>query len=99
METKESKQLGGIIAMYLLTSEDELAKTFRTEYRRLTCNDQTEIVLPPKNDYVALWRYIQKQEQKGVDWRLQASGNRSEMARLLTKVVGWIVDENALRKA
>ena len=99
METKESKQLGEIVAMYLLTSEDELAKTFRAEYRRLTCVDQTESILPPKNDYVALWRYIQKQAQKGIDWRLQARGNRSEMARLLTKVVGWIVDENALRKA
>ena len=99
MMTEESKQLGKLLASYLLTSEDNLAKTFRAEYRRLTCPNPIESPLPARNDYVSLWRYIQKQAQLGVDWRLRAEGNRSEMARLLTKVVGWVVDENALRKA
>lgn len=99
MVTKESKQLGTLLAMYVLTSEDDLAKAFRAEYNRLTCGDKPDSVLPPKNNYVALWRYIQSQAQRGVDWQLRANGNRSEMARQLTKVVGWVVDENALRKA
>ena len=99
MESKESKQLGTLLAMYVLTSEDDLAKAFRAEYRRLTSGDKPESALPPKNNYVALWRYIQSQAQRGVDWRLRANGNRSEMARQLSKVVGWVVDENALRKA
>ena len=99
MRTEESKQLGKLIALYLLTSEDDLAKTFRAEYRRLTCTDPIESPLPVRNDYVGLWRYIQKQVKIGIDWRLRANGNRSEMARQLTKVVGWVVDENALRKA
>lgn len=99
MVTKEAKQFGTLLAMYVLTSEDDLAKAFRAEYRRLTSGDKPESVLPPKNNYVALWRYIQSQAQRGVDWKFRANGNRSEMARLLTKVVGWAVDENALRKA
>lgn len=84
MENKESKQLGTLLAVYVLTSEDDLAKSFRAEYCRLTCGDKPESVLPPKNNYVALWRYIQSQAQRGVDWRLRANGNRSEMARQLT---------------
>ena len=95
----ETKQLGEILAVYLLTSEDVLAKSFRSAYCRLTCVDEDKPALPPKNDYVALVRYVQKQAQAGIDWYVRAQGNRSEMARQLTKVVGWAVDENALRKA
>jgi len=95
----ETKQLGEILAVYLLTSEDGLAKSFRAAYCRLTCVDKDKPALPPKNDYVALLRYVQKQAEVGIDWYVRAQGNRSEMARQLTKVVGWAVDENALRKA
>ena len=99
MFSQESQQLGKLLANYLLSSEDELAKVFRAEYRLLTSSDKPETELPPKNNSVALWRYVEKESQRGIDWRVKAGGNRSEMARRLTKVVGWIVDENALRRA
>lgn len=95
----ESKQLGELLATYLSTSEDSLAKSFRVAYCRLTYVEEEKSAIPPKNDYVALVRYIQKQAQQGIDWYVRAKENRSEMARQLTKVVGWVVDENALRKA
>lgn len=95
----EPKQLGEVLAAYLLTSEDNLAKAFRAAYNRFTPSATPQTNLPPANDYVALIHFIRAQECAGINWFVRARGNRSEMARLLTPVVGWVVDVNAMRRA
>jgi len=95
----EPKQLGEVMAAYLSTSDDSLARAFRTAYDHLTNADRQESALPPKNDYVALVRYVRQQAHIGIDWYVRAKGNRSEMARILSPVVGWTIDVNSMCRA
>jgi len=54
---------------------------------------------PPKGNYVRLVAWLKQEKEAGRDYFAEADYNRSEMCRRLSKIVGWVVDENSLRKA
>jgi len=56
-------------------------------------------LLPKENDYTALVEWLQMQKQDGHDYYKEAGNNRSKMCRNLQNIVGWVVDQNSLRKA
>ena len=58
-----------------------------------------EPVYPRKKDYAAVVEWLEKQKAKGTDFYVGAGYNRTEMCRTLTKIFGWDVSENSLRKA
>lgn len=55
--------------------------------------------VPAENDYKALCRWIEKEKEAGRDWYKMSDNNRSRMCRELSRYVGWVVDQNSLRKA
>lgn len=57
------------------------------------------LAYPRENDYVALVEWLEAQKTKGVDFYAAAGMNRSKMCRELSNILGWVVDQNSLRKA
>ena len=70
-----------------------------------TCNvtlpsaEEAESLYPRKGKYAETVVWLEEQKKKGVDFYAAAGYNRTEMCRKLTKVFGWEVNENHLRKA
>lgn len=62
-------------------------------------NQENESFYPRKNKYVEVVEWLAQQKKQGVDYYAAAGFNRSEMCRKLTKIFGWEVDQNSLRKA
>lgn len=56
-------------------------------------------LLPKENDYVGLVEWLMDQKIDGHDYYKEAHYNRSKMCRNISPIVGWIVDQNSLRKA
>lgn len=54
---------------------------------------------PRKNKYTEVVHWLEKQKTQGTDFFVAAGRNRSELCRKLTKIFGWEVDQNSLRKA
>ncbi len=54
---------------------------------------------PRENDYAALVAWLDAEKAQGRDYYADAGMNRSRMCRDLSEVLGWIVDQNSLRKA
>ena len=85
-------------------AEEELAAE-RARPLNYTCNvtlpntDEAESVYPRKGKYAETVVWLEEQKKKGVDFYAAAGYNRTEMCRKLTKVFGWDVNENHLRKA
>ena len=84
-------------------AEEELAaERARPLY---TCNvtlpsaDEAESLYPRKGKYAETVEWLADQKKKGVDFYAAAGYNRTEMCRKLTKIFGWEVNENHLRKA
>lgn len=84
-------------------AEEELAaERARPLY---TCNvtlpsaDEAESLYPHKGKYAETVAWLADQKKKGVDFYAAAGYNRTEMCRKLTKIFGWEVNENHLRKA
>ena len=44
-------------------------------------------------------KWIERQKAGGEDYLAEAGGNIAQMARNLSKVVHWAVDEHSLRRA
>ncbi len=61
--------------------------------------DSVAPIYPHKNKYVQVVQWLEKQKAQGIDHYAAASYNRSDMCRQLTKIFGWEVNENSLRKA
>lgn len=61
--------------------------------------DTIESIYPQKNKYVQVVQWLEKQQSQGIDHYAAAGYNRSNMCRQLTKIFGWEVNENSLRKA
>ena len=61
--------------------------------------DEAESVYPQKGKYAKTVEWLAEQKKKGVDFYAASGYNRSEMCRKLTKIFGWEVNENHLRKA
>ena len=55
--------------------------------------------LPAENNYQELVKWIERQKAGGEDYLAEAGGNIAQMARNLSKVVHWAVDEHSLRRA
>lgn len=56
--------------------------------------------LPTKDKYVWLTNWIEEEKKMGRDWYLYGGGKtRKDMCILLSRVLGWEVDENSLGKA
>ena len=70
-----------------------------------TCNvtlpsaEEAESIYPRKGKYTETVVWLAEQKKKGVDFYAAAGYNRTEMCRKLTKIFGWEVNENSLRKA
>ena len=84
-------------------AEEELAaERARPLY---TCNvtlpstEEAESLYPRKGKYADTVEWLAEQKKKGVDFYAAAGYNRTEMCRKLTKIFGWEVNENSLRKA
>ena len=60
---------------------------------------QTEPTKPLPNDYVGLVKWLEREKLQGHDYYAEAGFNRSRMCRELTGIIGWVVDQNSLRKA
>ena len=54
---------------------------------------------PRENDYAALVSWLEAEKAQGHDYYADAGMNRSRMCRDLSDILGWIVDQNSLRKA
>lgn len=54
---------------------------------------------PRENDYAALVAWLEVEKAQGRDYYADAGMNRSRMCRDLSEILGWIVDQNSLRKA
>jgi len=54
---------------------------------------------PRENDYAALVAWLDAEKAQGHDYYADAGMNRSRMCRDLSDILGWIVDQNSLRKA
>jgi hypothetical protein len=54
---------------------------------------------PRENDYAALVAWLEVEKAQGRDYFADAGMNRSRMCRDLSEILGWIVDQNSLRKA
>ena len=54
---------------------------------------------PRENDYAALAAWLETEKLQGHDYYADAGMNRSRMCRDLSEILGWIVDQNSLRKA
>jgi hypothetical protein len=54
---------------------------------------------PRENDYAALVAWLEAEKAQGRDYYADAGMNRSRMCRDLSEILGWIVDQNSLRKA
>ena len=54
--------------------------------------------LPPKNNYVAVVRWLQREKEEGRDYFQEAGYNRAEMCRNLSDIFKWEVDPNSLGK-
>ena len=61
--------------------------------------DTMASIYPQKNKYTQVVEWLNKQRQQGIDHFASAGYNRSEMCRKLSKIFGWEVLENSLRKA
>ena len=57
------------------------------------------VSLPAKNDYQAVLAWLQSEKEAGRDWYALNNHNRSAMCREISSVLGWVVDQNSLRKA
>ena len=62
-------------------------------------DDPQASAYPRKNKYQEVVHWLEKQKTQGIDFWAAAGYNRSEMCRKLTKIFGWEVNENSLRKA
>ena len=56
-------------------------------------------VYPRERDYISVVEWLEKKKQQGEDFYAGSGYNRTEMCRKLTKIFGWEVNENSLRKA
>ena len=68
-------------------------------YITLPDREEAESVYPRKGKYADTVVWLAEQKKKGVDFYAAAGYNRTEMCRKLTKIFGWEVNENSLRKA
>lgn len=78
----------------LLHGFDDLIEEWSGEPRT-----DNPINLPPKKDYKKLVDWLEYEKKEGRDYYAYANNNRSLMCRNLSKIVGWIVNENSLQKA
>lgn len=87
-----------IITLLLLALEQQRPLNY-------TCNvalptaEEAETFYPRKNKYTEVVHWLEKQKTQGTDFFVAAGRNRSELCRKLTKIFGWEVNENSLRKA
>ena len=85
-------------------AEEELAAE-RARPLNYTCNvslpsgEEAESLYPRKGKYAETVVWLEDQKKKGVDFYASAGYNRTEMCRKLSKIFGWEVNENHLRKA
>ena len=64
--------------------------------------EESEIDVPQEKDrfrYVKLVKWLKVQKELGNDYLADAGNNRSLMCRNLKKILGWLPDQGALRKA
>ena len=79
--------------------EAERARPLYTCNVTLPSGEEAESLYPRKGKYADTVVWLAEQKKKGVDFYVAAGYNRTEMCRKLTKVFGWEVNENSLRKA
>ena len=79
------------------------SQTVQNQYvgKQITQQQQVEhsSILPQKNDYVAVLRWLKIEKANGHDYYKEAGQNRAQMCRTLSNILGWTVDANSLRKA
>ena len=89
----------------LRTRAEEALAAERARPLNYTCNiklpsgEEAESVYPRKGKYADTVVWLAEQKKKGVDFYAAAGYNRTEMCRKLTKIFGWEVNENSMRKA
>lgn len=59
----------------------------------------TVVAMPKENDYKAVVQWLQSEKEQGRDYYAEAGNNRSRMCREISNILGWVVDQNSLRKA
>ena len=72
--------------------------TIYTAERTEKAKEATNL-LPKENDYKAMVEWLKVEKEQGRDWYAMNNHNRSAMCRELSQIVGWVVDQNSLRKA
>lgn len=81
-----------------VTFNDIHDNTNCTIYTAPRAQEATDL-LPPENDYKALLKWLNTEKEQGRDWYAMNNYNRSAMCREISPIVGWVVDQNSLRKA
>lgn len=62
-------------------------------------HEEADSIYPRENKYTEVVNWLAQQKQKGVDYYAACNYNRTEMCRKLSRIFGWEVKENSLRKA
>lgn len=65
----------------------------------LPSKDDANNIYPRENKYTEVVEWLSQQKKKGVDYYAACNFNRTDMCRKLTRIFGWEVKENSLRKA
>ena len=85
-------------AEYIQHLEQQLS-TLQKQIQTLTEAEDVSEKLPQENDYQALVQWLAAEKALGNDYYTEANYNRSKMCRNLSDKLGWVVDQNSLRKA
>ncbi len=85
MSVREFRKTKGVISLGFDKDEEDA--------------NESEYTILHKDNYVELVEWLAKKKDEGRDYYAEAGNNRSKMCRMLTKELGWVVDENSLRKA
>jgi len=64
----------------------------------MTCGGSEER-MPNENNYKEVVDWLAEEKAAGRDWYKMNDNNRSAMCRQISNIVGWVVDQNSLRKA
>jgi len=55
--------------------------------------------MPKENNYKEVVDWLDEEKAAGRDWYKMNDNNRSAMCRQISNILGWVVDQNSLRKA
>ena len=71
----------------------------QTRIQAMSKAEEVTTNLPHENKYAELAEWLKAEKALGRDYYEEAGYNRSKMCRDLKNILGWMPDQNSLRKA